>query len=403
MKNARVASRLLGLLIAAAVAGAIAWGLKPEPVQVDVRHVVRGDLDVTVGDDGVTRIKERYVVSAPLAGRTSRVELDAGDPVTAGETLLVTIEPTDPSLLDPRALAEAEAHVEAARAARKRADPDLARARVQLEYADADLQRARELFPTKVVTHEELDAAERAWKTAVEEEKAAEWQVQITEYELAMAQAALLRTKPAGQGQPDAEWRMDVRSPVDGRLLRVFQESTAVVAAGMPLVEVGDPTDLEVVIDLVSEDAVLVQPGDNAEITAWGGSRPLAARVRVVEPRGFMKVSPLGVEEQRVNVVLDFDSPPEERPTLGDDFRVEARITVDRARDAVLVPLSALFRGETGEAVFVAEGRRARLVPVTTGRRGDRAAEVLSGLVGGEPVVEYPSDKVADGAAITIR
>jgi len=295
---------------------------------------------------------------------------------------------------------------EAARAARKRADPELARSRVQLEYTAADLQRARELFPTKAVSHEELDAAERAWRTAVEDVKAAEWQVQITQYELAMAEAALLRTRPARPGGPAsdaADWRMDLLSPVDGRLLRIFQESSAVVPAGMPLVEVGDPTDLEVVIDLVSEDAVRVHPGDPAEITAWGGGRPLAAHVRVVEPRGFMKVSPLGVEEQRVNVILDFDSPPDERPTLGDDFRVEARITVDRARDAVLVPLAALFRGEKGEAVFVAEGGRARLVPVTTGRRGDRAAEVLAGLGGGELVIEYPSDAVADGASIAVR
>ena len=146
-----------------------------------------------------------------------------------------------------------------------------------------------------------------------------------------------------------------------------------------------------------------VQPGDRAAITAWGGGRPLAAHVRIVEPRGFMKVSPLGVEEQRVNVILDFDSPPADRPTLGDDFRVEARITVDEAHDAVLAPLSALFRSEKGEAVFVVEAGRARLVPVRSGRRGDRLAEVLEGLRGGEQVVEYPADKVADGTNVRVR
>jgi HlyD family secretion protein len=168
-------------------------------------------------------------------------------------------------------------------------------------------------------------------------------------------------------------------------------------------VEVGDPTELEIVIDLVSEDAVKVKPGDRAEITAWGGTAPLAAHVRTVEPRGFMKVSPLGVEEQRVNVILDFDSPPAERPTLGDDFRVEARITVDEVKDAVLVPLSALFRRENGEAVFVVEEGRARLVAVTSGRRGDRWAEVLEGLAGGQQVIEYPADQVADGTAVRLR
>ena len=406
MTASRLPARLLAIAVLAAVAGAIVWGFQPEPVTVEVREVTRGGLDVTVGDDGVTRIKERYAVSAPLAGRTSRVELDAGDTAEAGKTLLVTIEPTDPSLLDPRALAEAEARVEAARAARKRADPELARAKVQLEYTQADLDRARELFPSKAVSHEDLDKAERAWRTAVEEVKAAEYQVMITEYELAMAEAALVRTKPARAGakaEASADWRMDLRSPVDGRLLRIFQESSAVVAAGAALVEVGDPTELEIVIDLVSEDAVKVKPGDRAEITAWGGTAPLAAHVRTVEPRGFMKVSPLGVEEQRVTVILDFDSPAAERPTLGDDFRVEARITVDEVKDAVLVPLSALFRRENGEAVFVVEEGRARLVAVTSGRRGDRWAEVLTGLAGGEQVIEYPADQVADGAAVRLR
>jgi HlyD family secretion protein len=180
MPASRLPARLLAIAVLAAVAGAIVWGFQPEPVTVEVREVTRGGLDVTVGDDGVTRIKERYAVSAPLAGRTSRVELDAGDTVEAGKTLLVTIEPTDPSLLDPRALAEAEARVEAARAARKRADPELARAKVQLEYTQADLDRARELFPSKAVSHEDLDKAERAWRTAVEEVKAAEYQVMIT-------------------------------------------------------------------------------------------------------------------------------------------------------------------------------------------------------------------------------
>ena len=407
MNSKRILARLFLTAALAAVAGAIVWGFRPEPVPVDTCTVVRGDLAVSVGDDGVTRIKERYVVSAPLAGRTSRVELHAGDPVVAAETLLVSIEPTDPALLDPRAVAEAEARVEAARAARKQADPVLDRARVQLEYTKADLERARELFPTKAVSHEELDRAERSWRTAVEDVKAAEYQVSITQYELALAEAALLRTKPsptAARGdRTAADWSMDLFSPVDGRLLRIFQESSAVVAAGTPLVEVGDPSGLEIVIDLVSEDAVQVQSGDRAEITAWGGGGPLAAHVRIVEPRGFMKVSPLGVEEQRVNVILDFDSPPADRPTLGDDFRVEARITVDEAHDAVLAPLSALFRSEKGEAVFVVEAGRARLVPVRSGRRGDRLAEVLEGLRGGEQVVEYPADKVADGTTVRVR
>jgi HlyD family secretion protein len=390
------------------VAGAIGWGLMPRPVPVDARTVGRGRLAVRVVDDGVTRIKERHVVSAPLAGRMSRVDLEAGDEVRGGGTVVATIEPTDPALLDPRAEAEAQARVEAAEATRELAGHALHRAKVQVDYTAADLDRARQLFPSKAVTREQLDAAERAWLTAVEEVDEAEQEVHVTEHLVGMMRAALVRSRGAG-GTPDGpavggpDWRLDVTAPVDGRVLRVLREDAGVVAAGTPLVEVGDPRQLEAVIDLVSEDAVRVQPGDRCEITAWGGTVPLTGHVRLVEPRGFTKVSPLGVEEQRVNVVVDFDVPPDERAALGDDYRVEAAITVDEAADAVLVPLSAVFRRDGQEAVFVVAADRARLVPIATGRRGDREAEVLEGLVGGERVIAYPGDTITDGARIRPR
>jgi HlyD family secretion protein len=378
MTGPRIAARLPAVAVLAAIAAAVAWALLPERVPVEVRPVSRGPLEVRVADDGVTRIKERYIVSAPLAGRMSRVELHAGDPVVAGETPITVIEPTDPTLLDPRAEAEALARVEAARAARRRVDPLLARARVAVEYTAADLERARDLAPSRAMSHEQLDAAERAWKTAVEDEKAAAERIQISQYELAMAEAALLRTRPQGAAGRPEDWRMEIRSPVSGRVLRLLRESAAVVEPGTQLVVVGDPTDLEIVIDLVSEDAVKVHPGDRCAIEAWGGERP-------------------------VNVIVDIDSPPGDRPKLGDDFRVEAAITVDELADAVRVPLAALFRHGRGEAVFVVAGSRARLVPVRTGRRGDREAEVLEGLAGGEQVVAYPGDRVADGVPVVVR
>jgi HlyD family secretion protein len=401
---ARLSSRLLAVAVAAAVAGGIAWGLAPRPVAVELRPVRRGTLVVRVADDGVTRIKERHLVSAPLAGQMGRVSLEAGDAVTASKTVVTTIEPTDPALLDPRAEAEARARVEAAQAARELAGHALHRARVQVTYTAADLARARELFPTKAVTREQLDAAERAWLTAVEDVDEAEQEVHVAEHLVGMMEAALVRTRAAGgPAVGDSEWRLDVTVPVDGRVLRVLREDAGVVTAGTPLVEVGDPRNLDVVIDLVSEDAARVAAGDRCEITAWGGGRPLAGTVRVVEPRGFTKVSPLGVEEQRVNVIVDFAGPAEERAALGDDFRVEAAITVDELDDAVRVPLAALFRHGRGEAVFVVVADRARLVPVRTGRRGDRDAEVLEGLAGGEAVIAYPSDRVADGVAVIGR
>lgn len=371
---------------------------------VDTRVVTHGPLAVRVRDDGVTRIRERYVVSAPLAGRSSRVDLHPGDPVVAGETAVCTIEPIDPALLDPRAVAEAQARVEAAREAAGRADTTLALAVTVADHALADLERAERLAPARVISQEQLDDALLARRTALEEVEGAEHGVQIARFELALAEAALVRTRPGiDDTTPRGDWRMPILAPTDGLVLRVFHESEGPVAVGTPLAEVGDPRDLEIVADLVSEDAVRVAPGDRAAIESWGGERPLEARVRLVEPRGFTKVSPLGVEEQRVNVILDLVSPPQERPSLGDDFRVDASIEIDRVDDAVLVPLSALFRSGSTPAVFVVESGRARLVPLAVGRRGDRLAEVTEGLSGGEQVIEYPPDTIRDGAAVRPR
>ncbi len=398
----RLPDRLVGTAIVLAVAGAIAWGLVPRPVAVDVRSVGRGRLAVRVTDDGVTRIRERHVVRAPLAGIMSRVELHPGDAVISGSTVMTTIDPPDPTLLDPRAEADALARVETAEALVNLAEQALARARVQEEYTAADLARARELFPTKAVTHEELDAAERAWKTAVDDGAEAEQQIHVARHLVEVAAAAFVRSRPARDGdpRPGADgWRLVVTAPIDGRVLRVLREGEGLVDAGAELVEIGDARDLEAVIDLVSEDAVKVKPGDRCEITGWGGG-PLDGRVRVVEPRGFTKVSPLGVEEQRVNVVVDIDVPEDDQPALGDDFRVEAAIIVDDIHDAVLVPLAAVFRRDGREAVFVVADGRARLAPVTIGRRGDRDAEVVRGLNGGEQVIAYPPDTVTDGTRV---
>lgn len=389
---------------AALAALVLARALAPEPVVVDTRVVTHGPLAVHVRDDGVTRIRERYVVAAPLAGRSSRVDLHPGDPVVAGHTAICTIEPVDPALLDPRAVAEAGARVEAAREAAEQADAALSRAVTVADHARTDLERAERLAPDRVISREQLDDAILVRETALEEVEGAEHGVRIARFELALAEAALLRTRPGvDDTTPRGDWRMPILAPIDGRVLRVFHESEGPVTVGTNLVEVGDPRDLELVVDLVSEDAVRVHPGDRAAIDAWGGEQPLEARVRLVEPRGFTKVSPLGVEEQRVNVVLDLVSPPEEWENLGDAFRIDATIEVDRIDDAVLVPLSALFRSGNVHAVFVVDSGKARLVPVTIRRRGDRSAEVTEGLTGGEQVIEYPPDTVRDGTSVRPR
>jgi HlyD family secretion protein len=228
----------------------------------------------------------------------------------------------------------------------------------------------------------------------------AEEEVHVAGHLVQVTEAALVRSRPMREGDPrpgSGDWRLDVTGPIDGLVLRVLRKDEGLVEAGAELVEVGDPRDLEAVIDLVSEDAVKVTPGDRCLLTGWGGEQPLAGHVRLIEPRGFTKVSPLGVEEQRVNVIVDLAPFPDDRPTLGDDFRVEAAITIDTARDVVLVPLAGLFRRGDAEAVFVVADGRARRVSVTTGRRGDREAEVLSGLSGGETVIVYPGDAITDG------
>ena len=248
MNARRLPGRLVATAVSLAAAGAVAWGLIPRPIPVDVRTVARGRLAVRVVDDGVTRIRDRHVVRAPLAGRMSRVTLRPGDEVVAEETRITTIDPPDPALLDPRAEADARARLETAGAVRDLADKSLARARTQEEYTAADLARKRELFPKKAATHEELDAAERAWKTAVDDVAEAEEEVHVAEHLVQVTEAAFVRSRPAQAGGPrpgNAEWWLDVTAPIDGRVLRVSREDEGLVEAGVELVEVGDPLDLE--------------------------------------------------------------------------------------------------------------------------------------------------------------
>lgn len=386
------------------VLAAFVYAFIPAPVAVETRAVLRGSLQVTVDDDGKTRIKEKYVISSPLSGRLSRVQLHAGDGVRAGDTILTTLDPTAPTLLDARARAETGARLKAAEAARKRAEPALQAAHERVRLATREFQRVQQMDRSSIA-EEERDRIENRLRLATEELKIAEFNQQIAEYELELARSALIHVQRSAEQDETSsdEWRVVFRSPINGKILRVFQESSAVVLAGTPLMEVGDPGDLEIVIDVLSSDAVKVAPGNPVVLEDWGGDHPIKAHVRHVEPSGFTKVSALGVEEQRVNVIIDLDVPPGERPTLGDNFRVEARIVVDQAEDVLKIPSGALFRKGDGLAVFAVNGGRAELRPVTVGRRGRLEAEVTSGLTEGELVVDYPSDKVRDGVRLQLR
>ncbi|QEG33484.1 efflux RND transporter periplasmic adaptor subunit [Bythopirellula goksoeyrii] len=391
-----------------AVLAAIAYGLIPEPVEVDLAQAERGAIRVTVDQDGKTRIREKYVVSAPLAGRVLRIDMDPGDEVRAGDTLLANIEPRDPELLDARTVAQAEARVKAAEATLEKMEPMLEEVTANQQYADSELKRvqdARSNSPS-AVSESEVESRLLASRTQKALLRTALQNKEIARFELDQARAALIRSRPPSENPPLAEnngWNFPIRSPIDGRVLRVFQQSSAVVNAGTPLLEVGDPTDLEVEIDVLSRDAVKIEPGTLTLLEHWGGDRILQGRVKIVEPSAFTKISTLGVEEQRVNVIVSLVDPPQDRTELGDGFRVEARIVVAEADDVLKVPTSALFRVGDDWAVFRAVDGVAREQIVDVGLENGLEAEILKGLSSGDAVIVHPGDEVADGSKIRPR
>jgi HlyD family secretion protein len=391
--------RLFLVVCGLAVVAALAYAFLPQPIAVDVATVSRGPLQVTVEEDGNTRIKERYVISAPLSGNMRRIELHEGDAVARGETLIVTIEPHDPNLLDAREIAEREAKVKSAEAALRLAASRREKAKAALDFAEAELGRIQQAYQRNSASRYELDDANLHYCTGAEEYRGTAFSEEIAQFELDLARAALIRSRPSDASSPDA-WEVEIRSPIDGQVLRVVQESAAMVTAGTQLVEVGDPADLELEIDVLSQDAVRIRPGAKVIVEDWGGDAPLLGTVRVVEPSGFTKISALGVEEQRVNVIADLNEPRTQRDALGDGYRVEARIVVWEGRDVLKVPASALFRRQGEWAVYRLDGRRAVLQTVEIGRQGNLEAEVLGGLDEGDRVIVYPGDKIHDGIAV---
>lgn len=407
MRN--IGSKLFVLVVVALVVGGLGYAFWPEPVDVDLAKVERGSLQVTVDEDGKTRIREKYVVSAPLVGRLLRINMEAGDPVVAGKTLLATIEPRDPDLLDARAVAQAAARVKAAEATLKKMEPALQTVRDAQAFAEAEMTRARKAALGNAISKSELENAEYDYRQKSEELRSTRIQEEIAHFELEQAEAALLRTRPRDDEAVDVAtngnggWTFTIYSPINGRVLRVLQESAAVVNAGTPLLELGEPLDLEVEIDVLSRDAVKIHPGARVLLEHWGGEKPLLGRVRLVEPSGFTKISTLGVEEQRVNVIVDFVDPPEARTTLGDGFRVEARIVIDEAEDVLRVPTSALFRVGSESAVFQAVDDEVHEQVVKLGRQNGLEAEVVAGLSAGDEVVVHPSDQIDDGVKVRQR
>jgi HlyD family secretion protein len=376
---------------------ALLWAFTPRPFPVETVEVTRGRFEQAVEDDGRTRVRERYVVSAPIAGRMERIELDPGDRVRRGQPLAV-LRPVAPPLIDVRTEGELRERVGAAEAALARASTAVGRARATLVKAKADLDRTRTLASRGFVSAAQVERDELTVSVNTREVEALEFERHAAEHQLDLARAALARSRTgwqSGRGE-----RLEIRSPVDAVVFRVLQENEAAVAMGAGLIELGESRALEVVVDVLSSDAVEIAAGARVRLHHYGGSRELEGRVRRVEPSAFTKISALGVEEQRVNVVIDLVSPAAEWQALGDGYRVDARIVIFSADNAVTVPVGAMFRDGDSWAVFVVRGHIARKQAIDAPRRSSTDALVTKGLAPGDRVILYPAERVRDGTKV---
>jgi HlyD family secretion protein len=387
------------------LAGAV-WFAWPQPVGVDLAAVSRGPMEVTVEDEGKTHMRHVYAVSAPIAGKVLRIaahleDRHVGDPVTADETVVAVMQPTVPSFLDVRSRQELEAAAAAAEAVVKLAESEVRRAEAALEFSRTELQRAQTLARSETISAKALDRAKLDVDTNEASLASARAQLEVRKSERASAAARLIDPSSVTQ-QPSAACCIQIRAPVTGRILKIVQESEAVVPAGAPLMEIGDPLDMEVVGDLLSSDAVQIKPGAQVRIDGWGGP-PVRGVVKRIDPAGFLKVSALGIEEQRVRVTIDFVDPPEAWSRLGHDYRVIVHVTVWNSESALTVPVAALFRRGDDWALFTVRDGRARSTIVKVGHRNNRAAEVISGLSAGDRVVLHPSDRISDETRVAER
>jgi HlyD family secretion protein len=358
-------------------------GFLPRPIPVETTRVAKGALRVTVNEEGKTRIEHRYLMSAPVAGHLRRIPFKAGADVEAGKTIVAIIDPAPSAMLDPRARALAEANRDTAAA-------NLEKAREQEGFSAKELKRAERLFEDKTVSPQELENAQ--WR-----ETSAAKQLSAAESALRQAEAELTEFPLSGDLTNAVQHPLEIKSPINGKILRVLEESARVVSVGTPLLELGDPAQLEAVIEVLSRDGAAIFPGAKVELDQWGGGPPIQGSVRLVEPAAFLKVSALGVEEQRVNVIIDLVTPPDQRRSLGDAFRVEGRIVVWEAEDVLKVPAGALFRRGQDWAAYVLANGRAELRRVRTGRTNGIETQILEGLNEGEEVILYPGDRVRRG------
>lgn len=401
--------RIIGVALVAAILGGLAWFAWPRPVLVDLATVAKGPIEVTADDDGKTRVRHVYTVSAPIAGKVLRIShplgeqgpsLHVGDEVVANQTVAL-MQPTLPGFIDARSRDQLQAEVLAADAAIQQQEAEVQRIEAALDFSRTELQRSQTLLRMQSTSAQAYDKAKFEVATNEAALKSAKAQVEMRR---AVRTSLAARLMDPASATPSAEPTCCIRvlAPASGRVLKIIQDSETTVLPGTPLVDIGNPLDLEVVADLLSTDAVQVKVGAPVRIDGWGG-QPIRGKVVRVDPAGFLKVSALGIEEQRVRVTIDFSDPPENWVALGHDYRVVVHVTTWSAPDALTVPVSALFRQGGQWAVFVDENGRARTAPVQIGHRSSRTAEVVAGLAAGDRVVLHPSDRISDGIRIAQR
>lgn len=383
-----------------AVLSLVVWAFMPRATEVEMATVSQGRFERTVQEDGKTRLRDRYVVSTPLAGRVARIALKQGDLVER-DTPVATLWPQAPALLDQRTREEQTARMGAMEASVARARANVARARAALEQARAELKRSETLAQQGFVSPNQNETGRLTVRLREKELESAQQEMEAARHELEQSRIALRQYASGSETAQQGPWL--IKAPVSGRVLKVQQQSEGMVPAGTPLLELGDPTQLEVVVDILTEDAAQIAPGTPVQLIGWGGADTLEGNVRLIEPAAFTKVSALGVEEQRVNAVIDIRSAPEKWRALGDGFKMDVRVLVQVVENAVKVPVSALFPVGARSALFVVEGGRARQREVEVAARNGTEAWVKSGLTPGTPVIVYPPTALQDGSRVTAR
>jgi len=388
-------------LIAVLIIGLLVWGFWPQPVLVEAIKAKHAPLTITIEEEGRTRVIDRYVISAPVNGVTCRQQLKVGDSVEKGQILL-GITPLESQVLDPRSRAQAKARVSAATSALHSAEEEASAAATAALHASNELKRIKPLIGKSLISREAYDRAFTEAQTTAAAKRSATFKVETAKYELQAAKTTLEYSAAKTSATPAAE-RVPVRSPIEGKILKVTRTCEGPVSTGDPLVEVGDPSALEVEVDVLSADAVQIKPGMKVLFDRWGGEQPLEGTVRIIEPVGFTKVSALGVEEQRVLIISDFTSPADLWQRLGDGYRVEAQFILWHQENVLQIPASSLFRYKDGWAVFVVENNRATRRSVKVGQRNGLTAQILDGIKAGESVINHPSDEVEDARRVNLR